>query len=265
MAAFKDNVVLLVGASRGIGEQTAYQLAGQGAKLTLAARSGDALKRVAQHCRKLGGEALVAAVDVTQQKACRRLVLKTEADFGRIDTLLYNAGGGSTQPFGTKSSLQNAYEEMRLNYFGLLYCTYYALPALKKSGGRLVGVSSMGALLGLPSTATYNSAKHAMRGFLNSLRVELRGTGVTVTSIYLSAVRTQAFLSQMGQAGARIPSISPEQAAQRIIRAAASRRREIISSLEGKVAAKLYFLFPRLADRVLASMGSIYRKSDRQP
>lgn len=259
MAAFTDNVIVLAGASRGIGEQIAYQLADQHAKLALAARSADRLEAVAGECRRRGAEAAAIPADLADETDCRELVARAVSAFGRVDTLLYNAGGGQPRRFGTAPDLSGARAEMAANYFGLIQCAYHALPHLKRTRGRIVGVSSLGGRIGLPGTATYNSAKHAMRGFLNSLRVELLDTGVSVTVVYLSAVRTAHFLEQMGERAGRVPSVSPEEAAASILRAGAARRREVIPSVEGKLAALFYPLMPRLLDRQLArQVGALY-------
>lgn len=111
-------------------------------------------------------------------------------EFGKIDTLLYNAGNGNTGYFTSYSNIDFISEEIKLNYYGLVYCLHNALPYIRQEKGRIVGVCSMGGIIGLPGTASYNASKHAMRGFLNTLRVELLGTGMTVTTVYLSAVRT---------------------------------------------------------------------------
>lgn len=253
MADFRDNVVLLAGASRGIGEQIAYQLADQRAKLALAARSAGPLEAVGEECKRRGAEVISVPTDLTDEAACRALVERAAGAWGRIDTLIYNAGGGATRRFDALPDLENARAEMAVNYFGLAQCAYFALPHLKKTRGRIVGVSSLGALLGLPGTATYNSAKHAMRGLLNSLRVELLGTGISVTVVYLSAVRTAHFMEEMGERASKVPTASPEEAAASIIKAGAARKRDSIPSMEGKLAAMLYPIMPGMLDKQLAA------------
>lgn len=260
MGVFKDNVVVLIGASRGIGEELAYLLAQQKACLVLAARSGDDLMRVARGCKKRGTMPLVLPTDITSEKACKELIHETVSHYGQLDTLLYNAGGGETTSFANRQDLSSAYEELELNYMGLLYSLFYALPHLKEVHGRIVGVSSMGGLLGLPGTATYNSSKHAMSGLLKTLRVELLGTGISVTTIYLGAVRTESFLKAVGERALRVPSLSPEEAATRIIKAASRRRGEVIPSLQGRILSFTYSLVPGIMDRLLQKVGSLYEE-----
>jgi len=257
---FRDNVVLLTGASRGIGAQLAYQLADQAACLMLAARDEQKLDEVAAACRKRGGgRVVVLSTDLVDEDQCKRLVEQTVGNYGRIDTLLYNAGRGYPQRFDVMQSLDTLRSEIALNYLGMVYCTYYALPHLKQSRGRVVGVSSFGALVGLPGPAGYNSSKHALKGFLNSLRVELLHTGVTVTSLYLGAVRTERLAETMGKNFKRIPSMSPERCAILILRAAAQRRRDVILTLEGRLLAWLYQFAPSVLDRQLSRLEELYQ------
>jgi short-subunit dehydrogenase len=148
---------------------------------------------------------------------------------------------------------------MALNYFGLLACVQAALPHLKETRGRIVGVSSMGGVIGLPGTSTYNAAKHGMRGFLRSLRVELRETGISVTVVYLGAVRTENYLRSLGEKAHDVPSVSTEEAAASIIEAGAKRRRDVIPSPEGKLVSFLYPIMPGLLDAQLArQVGRLY-------
>ncbi len=260
MKTFQDNVVVLVGASRGIGEELAYKLAGRGARLILAARSEERLISVAEECERLGAEVKVVVTDITRKQSCKNLIEEAVQTFGRIDTLLYNAGSGKTGYFSSFSNLDFVSDEVKLNYMGLVYCLHHALPHLCQSRGRIVGVCSVGGLIGLPGTAVYNSAKHAMRGFLNSLRVEMIDSGVTVTVIYLSAVRTEAYLKQVGKKADKIPSVSPATAADSIIRAAAARRRKVIPSIEGKLLVFIYWLMPGVIDRLISRTNFRYEE-----
>jgi short-subunit dehydrogenase len=255
---FRDNVILLAGASMGIGEQLAYQLAEQGARLVLAARSVDKLERIANECQRKGGHAVFLPTDLTNEAECKRLIDFTLEMYGRLDTLLYNAGRGYPARFNTLPNLDNIRAEITLNYLGLTYCVYYALPSLKQTKGRIVGVGSFGGLIGLPGTAGYNASKHAMRGFLNTLRAELLGTGITVTTLYLGAISTDRLRETMGERIKNVPTMTPERCAQLIIRASEQRRRQMIMTTEGKITALLYQIVPGLMDRVLIRLSSLY-------
>lgn len=257
METFTENVTILTGASMGIGEQLAYQLAEQGAYLALAARSADKLEAIATECKKRGGKAIAIQTDLTDEVQCKRLVSQTVDTYGRIDTLLYNAGAAYPTRFDTLPNLSNLKSEIALNYLGLVYCTYYALPYIKESRGRLVGVCSLNGLVGMPGTTGYNSSKHAMRGFLNTLRIELRGSGVTVSVAYLGAIRTERLKEAMGGNVNKVPTMDPRRCAELILQQAARRQRQQVMTLPGKFMVWLNHWSPALVDRILGSIPSI--------
>jgi short-subunit dehydrogenase len=257
---FTNHVVLLTGASKGIGEQLAYQLARQGAHLVLAARGADRLNSVAQECERLGGQTLAVPTDVTDETQCQHLIEKAVEQFGRMDMLLFNAGYGYPGRFEASPDLGNLKREIALNYLGLVHCVYYALPHLKQSKGRIVSVSSFGALVGLPGTIGYNASKHAARGFLNTLRAELAGTGVTVTIVYPGAVRTERLEETMGANVNHVPTMSPERCTELTLDAAAKRKRQVIMTFEGKLLFWLSLLIPGLLDRQLGRLTKLYER-----
>src|SRR5260370_503934 len=158
---------------------------------------------------------------------------------------------------GAIDRLHTMRAEIDLNYMGTVYCTYYALPYLKQTRGRLVGVNSFGGQVGIPGTAGYNASKHAMRGFLNTLRVELHGTGVTVSVAYLGAVRTERLKKTMGDNVNKIPTMDPKRVAALIIQQAARRQRQQVMTFPGKLLRWLNKCSPTLLDRILVSIRSI--------
>jgi NAD(P)-dependent dehydrogenase (short-subunit alcohol dehydrogenase family) len=177
------NSILVTGASQGIGKAVCLELAGRGARLTLAARDAAALEQVAAACRDRGGEALVVPTDVSQPGDCERLVRQAVATWGALDALINNAGIDMIARFDEVADLQLFERLMRVNYLGYVYPTYYALPELRRSRGRLVAVSSLAGMTGVPTRTGYAASKHAIFGFFDSLRIELAGTGVTVTLV----------------------------------------------------------------------------------
>ncbi len=255
---FSDNVVLLTGASSGIGRQLALQLADQGARLVLAARRQDLLEQVAETCRERGGQAMVRTTDVGDEEQCRALVDATVAHYGRLDTLINNAGLTMWSLFADLETLEPCEKIMRVNYFGSLYCTYYALPHLQQSRGRLVGVSSLTGKTGVPTRSAYAASKHAMAGFFDTLRIELLGSGVTVTMAYPDFVATETRERAFGADGRPVGKssvreaeiMSAEECARRILQGAAKRRRELIMSARGKLGMWLKLIAPGLIDRI---------------
>ena len=255
---FQDNVVILTGASSGIGRETAYQLAEQGAWLSLAARNADRLEEVAAECRKHGGRALAVKTDVTIESECRHLVEQTTAEFGRIDTLINNAGISMWTPFDQVQDLSILEQIMRANYLGSAYLTYYALPYLKQTRGRLVAVSSLAGKNGVPTRSGYAASKHALVGFFDSLRIELLETGVSVTIIYpgfvTSEIRERAYGADgqpLGKSPVRESEVmSAEECARIMIAAMAKRKREEVMTLRGKLGQWFKLIAPGMVDQV---------------
>ncbi len=259
---FRENVVIITGSSRGIGRELAYQLASQGAWLVLAARSQAQLEQVAEECRKRGGKALAVQTDITDEGQCQRLMERAIETYGRIDTLINNAGYGRPRRVEAIRDLSDLKAEIELNYYGTVHCTVHALPHIKQSKGRIVGVCSFGGLVGIPGTGGYNSSKHAMRGFLNTLRVELRGSGVSVTVAYLGAIRTERLIESMGPNVDKVPTMAPERCAALILKHAGKRHRQVVMTLAGKAVVWLQLLAPALLDRTLASVPINYQEQD---
>lgn len=182
---FQLNTVIITGASTGIGEEMAYQLASQGAWLTLAARNEEKLQAVAKRCEILGshmrGRVLVVPTDVTDEQQCKTLIKQTVQEYGRLDTLVNNAGKIMSANFEEMETLEPFHQLMNVNYFGAVYCTKYALPYLKETHGRLVAVSSLLGRVAVPTYSGYVASKAALTGFFNTLRAELQDTKVSVT------------------------------------------------------------------------------------
>lgn len=256
--AFAGASVVLTGASTGIGRAMALQLAAAGARQVLAARDAVALEVVAETCRSRGAAAKAVATDVGDQEQCRRLVERAVELHGGVDLLVNNAGRTLWSRFDELETLEPFHELMRVNYFGSVYCTHYALPYLKTSGGRPVAVSSLTGKTGVPTRSGYAASKHAMAGFFDSLRIELAGSGVSVTVAYPDFVATETRRNAFGPDGLPLGEspvqegrvMSAERCAELILRAAAARRREIIPSLRGRLGQWLKLVSPGLVDRI---------------
>lgn len=259
-AAFRDNVVVVTGASAGIGAELARQLAAGGARLALAARDAARLEEVAAECRERGGRALVVPTDVAEEAQCRALVERTVAEYGRLDTLVNNAGIGMWARFDEITDLSIFERVMRVNYLGSVYCTHHALPHLKRSRGRIVGVSSLTGKTGVPTRSAYAASKHAMAGLFDSLRIELDGSGVSVTMIYPGFVATEIRERAFGPDGRPLGAgnspvrerevMTVEECARQIVEAAAARRREVVMTARAKVGMWLKLIAPGAVDRI---------------
>jgi len=194
-------VALITGGSSGIGRATALRLASFGARIAVAARTAAALAEVVGEAEVLGVEALAVPTDVTDVEQCRRAVETTVAHFGRLDVLVCSAGVSMRGMFADAEPA--ALEQiMRVNFFGTLYPTYFAVPHVKRSHGSLVAISSLTGLRGTPSYAIYGASKFAVRGLYDSLRLELAADGVHVGVVSPGFVATplrQRVLDARGQ------------------------------------------------------------------
>ena len=258
MNEFKDNVVVLTGASRGIGRELALQLADQGARLTLSARDTAALEEVAELCRTRGGQAVAIPADVGEEPQCAALIRRSVETFGRIDTLINNAGISMWALFEEITDLSMFERIMRINYLGSVWCTWHALPHLKQTRGRLVAVASLTGKTGVPTRSGYAASKHAMVGFFDTLRIELAESGVSVTVTCPDFVATEIRERAFGPDGNPL-AVSPVQegkvmtaatCARLILASAARRERELIPSARGKLGLWLKLVAPSLIDRI---------------
>ena len=260
MAVFTDQVVVVTGASEGIGRALCVALAPQRPSLVLAARSRERLDSLKQEVEALGARALVVPTDVTEEAACRQLIEQTVSTWGRLDALVNNAGGTMWTRLQDIQDTSIFDRLMRLNYLGSAWCTYYALPHLLQSRGRIVGVSSVAGLTGVPTRTAYAASKHAMFGFFDSLRVELRESGVSVTMIapdfVVSEIHRRA-LGADGQALGKSPLqeskvMTAEECARRMVTAMEKRRRMLLPSLRGRAGYLAKLVSPALVDRIAA-------------
>jgi short-subunit dehydrogenase len=254
----KDRVVIITGASKGIGAELARQLASRGAKLVLAARNDAELNAAAEECRKLGATVITVKADVAFEHDCQTIVAGALLAFGGIDVLVNNAGMSMWARFDEIEDVEVLARIMQVNYMGAVYCTRHALPHLKASGGCLVGISSLAGLVGVPTRTGYSASKHAMTGFFDSLRIELADTGIAVTMIYPGFVATGIRENATGPDGKPI-LVSPvkegevmtvEDCAARIVRAIERREREVVMTARGRFGGWLRLVAPGLVDRI---------------
>ncbi|MDX1992731.1 MAG: SDR family oxidoreductase [bacterium] len=249
-----DKIILITGASSGIGAELARQVSRLGAKCVLAARDRNALEQVARDCPG----ALIVPTDVTNPDDCKRLVEQAIAHFGRIDVLVNNAGVSQWALFEQITDLTIFEQIMRVNYLGSVYCTYYALPHIKRTKGLLVAVSSLTGKTGVPTRTAYSASKHAMQGFFDSLRIELLGTGVDVLVVspgfVQTSVRERAFGADgkpLGQSHLDEAGVMPvEECVRQIVDAMQKRRRELVMTSRGRLAQWLKLIAPAMVDKI---------------
>jgi len=260
MAVYAGKVVVVTGASQGIGKALCLELAVQRPKLVLAARDASALETVAAECRARGAETLVVPTDVGEEAACRALVERAVERFGGVDVLVNNAGIGMLARFGDVTDLSLYARLMRVNYLGSVYPTFYALPHLQRSRGQIVALSSLAGLTGVPLRTAYAATKHAQVGFFDSLRIELRGTGVSVTVIAPYFVQSEIRKRSPGPDGRTVEAspvkeaeiMSAEECARLVVKAMEKRQRMLVMSFKGKIGRWAKLVAPGLVDRMAA-------------
>jgi dehydrogenase/reductase SDR family protein 7B len=252
----KDKVIIITGASSGIGKALAFECARMGAKLVLASRSG----LIDPDMYAITPEILWVKTDVTKVKDCEELVRKTVEKFGGIDILINNAGISMRALF-SEVNLDVLHRLMDTNFWGTVYCTKFALPYLLKSQGSLIGVSSVAGYKGLPGRTGYSASKFAMQGFLEVVRIENMKKGLHVLiacpGFTASNIRNVA-LSSDGTAQGETPLdesklMTADQVAFHIIHAIEKKKERLILTTQGKMTVMLNKFFPKFMDKMVYS------------
>jgi len=260
VSVWRGQVVVVTGASLGIGAEVAHTLAADCARLVLAARDVERLEEVAEKCRRHGAEVEVVRCDVTDEASCRALIDRAVARFGRIDTLICNAGQAMWARAEDVTDWSVFERLVRVNYLGAVYCALAALPHLRASRGRLVAVSSLAGKTGVPMRTGYAAAKAALGGFFDSLRIELLGSGVSVTIVCPGFVGTGSRARNLGADGRPLGRSPVDEAAmmtaaectRQLLDAAEHRDRELVMTARARFGMWLKLLFPSLVDRMAA-------------
>lgn len=255
---FRDHSIVITGASQGIGRELALQLAEQGAFLTLAARNAELLNEVALLCNQKGGKAIAVTADISQKDQCNLLMERANQEYGRIDSLINNAGIGIYSRFDELKDLTIGEKVMQVNFWGSIYCTYYALPYLKSTKGRIAVINSGAGKFVTPTSSFYGASKHALVGFFDSLRIELENSGVTITTIYpdwvATGISTRALDSNGKPAGIldshEKGALQADLCAKAIIKAVERRKRDLFMSPAQKIGNFLRPLFPNMVDQI---------------
>ncbi|MDP4225658.1 MAG: SDR family oxidoreductase [Bacteroidota bacterium] len=250
-----NKVVIITGASSGIGLACARECSMHGMKVVLAARNQEKLKEIEKELLSKGAEAMAVPTDVTSEEECKNLVDQTLKRFGTIDVLINNAGISMRALFN-ELDLKVIKHLMDVNFWGTVYCTKYALPCLLKNKGSVVGISSIAGFKGLPGRTGYSASKFAMNGFLESLRIENLKTGLHVMIVAPGFTASNIRRTALGPDGHE-QGTSPRdenklmpagEVAHRIYKGLVHRRRNIIFTLEGKVLVLVHRIIPHIVD-----------------
>lgn len=253
-------VVVITGASSGIGEALAFTYGRTGAAIAFCGRKADALQLTANALTGAGITNLPVVADVSIAADMQRLMDETVARFGRIDILINNAGISMRSMF-VDADPEVLRKLMDINYMGTVYATRYALPHILKTKGSIVGISSIAGYRGLPVRTGYSASKFAMNGFLEALRTELLHSGVHVLTacpgFTASNIRFAA-IDGHGQVGGETvrdeaSMMTADECAAHILKAVKNRKRELILTSQGKLTVFLNKWLPGLVDKLVYS------------
>ena len=257
---FENKVVVITGASSGIGEAAAEKFAKRGANIVLVARRKEKLKQVEKNLSKYSIRTMIQVCDVSDKEQVKQMSEKVIETFSKIDILVNNAGFviyGKVEEL----SIEDIESQMETNYFGTIYCTKSFLPyLLKQNSGHIVNVASVGGSFGVPGIASYCATKFAMLGFSEGLHHELHNTKVGVTVVSPIMVRTSLFdhpsFKNFTKYATGI-SLSSETVANAIIKAANSSKLEIVVPSVVRIGIWFKQTFPFFVNPII---GNAFRK-----
>jgi len=257
---YSGKVVVITGASSGIGEQSAEEFAKLHGDIILVSRNEEKLEEIAKRLSKYHAKVFVHTCDVSkkdQVEAMGKIILEK---FGTVDVLVNNAGFGIHNTVNN-ITIEEMESQMMTNFFGMMYCTKTFLPKmLEQRSGHIVNVASVAGSIGIPGMASYCASKFAMLGFSESLSHELKGTGVGITVVSPIMVRTNFFNHKSFGNMPRYSStsLSPKTVANAVVRAASSPRLEIVVPQFVRLAIWIKQTLPYLINPII---GGIFRKS----
>lgn len=264
----KDQVVVVTGASSGLGREMSLAFARAGSRVVLGARNDKALKSLADEIRQAGGRALVVKTDVTDMDQVDHLAEEAMDTYGRIDTWINNAGVSMYAPF-EDATLPEQHRIMDVIYWGSVHGCRAAIPRMKETGGgTLMFIGSVASDVALPLQSTYSAAKHALRGLADALRLELEHEAVPIGICLIKppSLNTPFFRhakTKLGVAPAPMPPVyDPSVAVRAILRCAVKPERELLIGGSGEAISLTERLMPRVMDRQLVHLGHSLQETD---
>ncbi len=258
MASERSKTIVVTGSTSGIGKAIAFEFGQHGWNVVINGRRQEAIDETVETLEKQGIRAVGVKADVSNEEEAKHLIEEAVKHLGQIDCLVNNAG------ISMRALFEDAGPDiikkiMDINFYGTVYCTYYALPHLKKTKGTVVGISSIAGYVGLPARTGYSASKFAMNGFLESLRIELKPTGINVIIVSpgftATAIRYRA-LTEKGTAQETTPidekkADRPENVAKAVYKAVIKRKREVILTGEGRLTVLFKKCLPSILERLV--------------
>jgi short-subunit dehydrogenase len=253
--SLKDQVIVITGASTGIGKAYAIAFAREGAKIVLAARTTEKIEELAEEIKvKYNVETLAVTTDVSKEEDARELIEKTLDKFGHVDILINNAGI-ATYGYFHNNNMEDLKRIMDVNFWGAVYCTHAVIPAMIKRGkGKIVNISSFVGKSAVPVMAGYSASKYAMGGFSESLRVEVKKYGIDVTVVYPTSTRTDIVNNALNNTNIKFGAnvgMTSERVARETINAILDNKRDHVIGMGENIALSINNRFPSLVDRVM--------------
>ena len=254
----KNKVVIITGASSGIGRACALSFFKRGAYLVLVARTESKLIELSNYIKNSGGEVMYVVADVSNESDCSNMVNQVINKYGYIDILINNAGISMRALF-SDLDLKDFETVMKINFYGTVYATKYALKYILHQKGSVVGVSSIAGHKGLPARTAYSSSKFAMTGFLEALRIEnlkkglhvlIASPGFTSSNIRKNAINSMGITQKESPRNEKA-MMSPDEVAEKIIVAVEKRKNNIVLTFQGKLLVFLNKFFPNWVDTLV--------------
>ena len=255
---FKDKVVIITGATSGIGEACAEVFGREGAKVAITGRNPQKLEQTALKLQSKNIEVLSILADAGSEADNQRMAAETLAHYGRIDILINNAGISMRALF-QDLDLEVFRKVMDTNFWGTVYATKFCLPAILESKGSIIGISSINGYRGTPARTAYTASKYAMNGFFESLRTEVMKKGVHVLVVapgFTSSNIRNTALTADGSSQGESPRdeskmMTSEEVAEHILKATLKRKRDIVLTSQGKLAVFLNKWMPGILDGIV--------------
>ncbi len=260
MQKLSGKIVLVTGASSGIGFTTSKKLAAAGAKVILVARTREKLEETQGIIAKAGGEAYVYPCDLSNMEDIDRMAAEVLRDFGHVDILINNAGRSIRRAVMESYDRFHDFERtMQLNYFGCVRLIMALLPSMaKRKSGHIVNISSIGVLANAARFSAYVASKAALDAFTRCLSAEVRARNIHTTAIYMPLVRTPMIApTKMYD---YVPTWSPEDAANTVLKSLVEKPKSVATTL-GTAAAVSYAVWPKMNDYVLSKGFQLFPSS----